>query len=54
MSRQFGQKVEPEAVRAAKEHEIHNDFLRLLFKLLNGTVRTHTLESKPCTLNPDP
>ena len=50
MSKQFGQKVEPEAVRAAKEREIHNDFLRLLFKLLNGTVESSSFEDDCRTL----
>jgi paired amphipathic helix protein Sin3a len=50
MSQQFGQKAEPEAVRAAKEREIHNDFLRLLFKLLNGTVESSNFEDDCRTL----
>ena len=50
MSQQFGQKAQPEAVRAAKEREIHNDFLRLLFKLLNGTVESSNFEDDCRTL----
>ncbi len=44
MSRQFGQKAEPEATRRKKETEIHDDFLRLFFKLLNGKVEASTFE----------
>jgi paired amphipathic helix protein Sin3a len=50
MSQQFGQKAQPEEVRATKEREIHNDFLRLLFKLLNGTVESSSFEDACRTL----
>mmetsp|Transcript_16182 Transcript_16182/g.39442 ORF Transcript_16182/g.39442 Transcript_16182/m.39442 type:complete len:1081 (+) Transcript_16182:583-3825(+) len=50
MSKYFGQKAEPEEVRAAKEREIHNDFLRLLFKLLNGAVESSSFEDDCRTL----
>uniref|UniRef100_A0A7S0GW34 Histone deacetylase interacting domain-containing protein n=1 Tax=Micromonas pusilla TaxID=38833 RepID=A0A7S0GW34_MICPS len=44
MSKQFGQKAEPETVRAAKAREIHDEFLRLFFKLLNGQVESSSFE----------
>ena len=44
LSRQFGQKAEPESVRAAKAREIHDEFLRLFFKLLNGQVESSAFE----------
>ena len=44
MSRQFGVKAEPESVRQRKELEIHTDFLRLFFKLLNGKVESSAFE----------
>tara|TARA_B100001142_G_C14346217_1_gene660105 strand:- start:2091 stop:5489 length:3399 start_codon:yes stop_codon:yes gene_type:complete len=50
MSTQFGQKAEPEAMRAAKEREIHKDFLILLFKLLNGGADSSTFEDECRTL----
>ena len=50
MSKQFGQKAEPERVRAAKEKEIHDDFLRLLFKLLNGARESSAFEDECRTL----
>ena len=50
MSQQFGQKALPEDVRATKEREIHNDFLRLLFKLLNGAVESSNFEDDCRTL----
>mgnify|MGYP001205463232 CR=1 FL=1 len=50
MSTHFGQKVGPEEERAAKEREIHDDFLRLLFKLLNGTADASNFEDDCRTL----
>ena len=46
MSQQFGQTAEPAERRIAQERTIHNDFLRLLFKLLNGTIESSYFEDE--------
>ena len=50
LSNQFGQKAEPESVRFAKAREIHDSFLRLFFKLLNGQVESSAFEDDCRTL----
>jgi len=50
LSNQFGQKAEPESVRVAKAREIHDEFLRLFFKLLNGQVESSAFEDDCRTL----
>ena len=46
MSQQFGQTANPAESRTARERSIHNDFLRLLFKLLNGTIESSNFEDE--------